>query len=1303
MINHPAPSSASTQNEFAAYRTIAFLVFCLLTVHSNNEPLLADTSSIYSVEQFYDLSNEAAREGVKVHIEGTVLYSDPDWGLFWLQDETGRIFIPIREDFPAPAARTSAVVTGTTKLVNGAPEITELQIRKTGQAKLPPSRVLTPLNIRGEQQEHARVHGAGTVIQAEMAGESHLRLVVAFLRRYKFRVTVNNCRAKDLEGLLGSHIEVSGCATRYSNVNHPDLAPMQLYVPDMADLAVFLNGPKDVFDSPRINLKDATFEYQSRRDPRLVRMSGRVKSQSEPNSLLLTDGKTNLRVKLREKSEFEEASQVDVVGIVWRDEEKNKLLLDYAVARPMQEDTPVSLESDATLPVLRSVQSIRALTPEMASEKYPIEIHGVVTYYDPVWRVLFVNDETGGIYVDAKSQIFPIQLGDRVVVRGVSDPGGFSSMVVARRVQRLAMGRLPGKRIVAAARVLSGAEDSQWLTLTANVTSVERSQKNLVLNLQGIEKNFPFHAVLCGGAKHFSAKNWVGSEIEISGVCGTKANANLQAIGVYFHIPNLDHVRFLSEANSDPFALRRVAIEDLLKFDPKVDERPEQVKISGVVTYTGARGQIAIQDDDQGILLRLKKLQLPEIGDRVEVIGYPILNSTQDLQATDWRKTGSAPLPPSRRITVSDIANQSSDGQFVSIQALVLRNNSDSVSPGLSLQSEGIVFSADLSSTTTDEQWTRLRDGSTIQLEGVLDVIDDGWGTTESFRLLCPNRAKVEVIQAAPIWNSTYSRMLFVGLSILIGAGFLWVITLRRSVNSQREQIQNELRVRAKLTERHNKLIDNAGELIFSIRPDGHFVTVNPATTRVLHSTIPDLLGCQISDFLTVESVQALQDSIRRLSREQSRTELELTTRDSLILETAIYFQPETSGEKRIQCIARDVSERRRLESQMRHMQKMESIGQLAAGIAHDYNNLMTVVLGNSELTLECGELNRDDTNAVLQIKDAAERAASLTRQLLAFSRRQIMNMTVFQPKELLAGLVDMLQRLIGESIHLTCDFGEDVPCIQADRGMLEQVIVNMAVNARDAMPDGGHLKFTLRHHHVPSASSAQNFNVSPGEYVQITVADTGDGIASEDIPNVFEPFFTTKEVGKGTGLGLSTAFGIIRQHKGWIDVDSTIDKGTTFNILLPVAVTEESTRYKASRYPIDSAPPRGMETIMLVEDDQEVRQTTTRLLTLFGYEIIEARNGREALRTWHQLRNRIDMIITDMIMPGGMSGYDMAQEIKSFAPDTRLIYCSGYSEEIAKLSALDVTERLLPKPYENRTLLHLVRDLLDLNAEIKT
>ncbi|MCR9197402.1 MAG: ATP-binding protein [Planctomycetaceae bacterium] len=1275
--------------------------FLVLVLMATSGRLSAADTSVVTVQQFYRLANDEARLGAKVRIEGIVLFSDPDFGMLWIQDETGRLFLPINNEQSVPAARSTAVVTGKTALVDGAPKIVDFKIRRTGKTELPPPKMLTPLNIQGRKQETSRVVGAGTVIRARMKDDTHVQLVIAFLRRYQFRATISNCSRKDLDGLLGSHVELTGCATQFSNVNHPELAAMQMFVPDMSDVVVFQRGPASVFDAPQISLADAGHEFRSRRDPRLVRIAGMVESQPEDGMIVLQDGDARLNVRLREDLDLAAGSRVEVAGIVWKDEDDDRLLVDHASVRHALTSTADDTGTDESLPVLRSVQSVRSLTPEMAASKYPVEIRGVVTYYDPVWRVLFVSDETGGIYVDEKSQALPIHLGDRVVVRGESDPGGFSSMVMASRVQRIGDGRLPDPRLVPAARVLSGAEDSQWLTLTATVESVERSQKNLVLNLRGIQENFPFQAVLCSGARHHKRKNWVGSEIKFHGVCGTRANANRQAVGVYVHIPGIEHVEFLNQASEDPFAIPRMAISDLFKFNPEAAESVRQVRISGVVTYSGSSGEVAVQDDGQGILLRLQQDDQPQPGDQIDVIGYPILNSQQRLQATQWRRTGRVELPTARSISVDEILDQSFDAQFVLLDALVLRNNADSVTPGLSLQSGGVVFSADLSSAEQDGRWAMLPAGSVIRVEGVLDVIDDGWGTVQSFRLLCPGTANVAVIRAAPWWNATRVGLLVAGLAFLVVTGVMWGFTLRRSIKQQRAQIENEHFVRSRLTERYNRLVDNAGELIFSIRRDGAFVTANPATARVLQSTVSRLTDCEISSYLTTQSVQLLHDCVSRLSVEHIRGEVELKTRNSVVLEAAIYLQAGNSGEEQIQCIARDVSERRRLENQMRHMQKMESIGQLVAGIAHDYNNLMTVVLCNSEILLGHGELEHSAAESVSQIRGAAERAASLTQQLLAFSRRQIMSMTVFRPSELLASLASMLQRLIGESIPLECDLGENVPCIRADRGMLEQVIVNMAVNARDAMPNGGRLRFTLRHRIVEPDSASPPVNPEPGEYVQISVEDTGCGIHPDNISSIFEPFYTTKEVGKGTGLGLSTAFGIIRQHKGWIDVESALQAGTTFIILLPVSVAEESIPHNGSQYPAETEL-TGQETILVVEDDLNVRRAVTQLLSLSGYEVIEAGSGREALSTWQQFRDRIEVVITDMIMSDGMSGYEMAQQLKAVSPETRFIYCSGYSQELARLSTLDPTERLLAKPFENQALLQLVRELLEFNVILK-
>ena len=392
----------------------------------------------------------------------------------------------------------------------------------------------------------------------------------------------------------------------------------------------------------------------------------------------------------------------------------------------------------------------------------------------------------------------------------------------------------------------------------------------------------------------------------------------------------------------------------------------------------------------------------------------------------------------------------------------------------------------------------------------------------------------------------------------------------------------------------------------------------------------------------------------------------------------------------------REQSERRQLEEKLRQAQKMEAIGQLAGGVAHDFNNLLAVIQGNAELasmTVDKGDMRSHEF--LTQIIEASRRAANLTRQLLAFSRQQHVRLETANLRDLIANLMKMLNRIIGEDIRLECQC-EGRPCVRADVGMIEQVVLNLVVNSRDAMPSGGHLQISTRTVRVDEAFVAAHPEARTGEFVCLRVADTGAGIAPANLAKIFEPFFTTKEVGKGTGLGLATVYGIVNQHQGWVGVTSEIGKGTVFEIFLPALPVPEA----PAQSPPSVSPIRGGgETILLVEDDDAVRLVTRQVLEGFGYRIVEAASGHKALDMWPKLEAPIHLLVTDMVMPDGVSGRQLVDQLRQSAPKLTAIFLSGYS-----FSAIgddsDFLRRpnnhFIQKPYDTRTLADVIRKCLD-------
>ncbi|MBC8094929.1 MAG: response regulator [Akkermansiaceae bacterium] len=395
--------------------------------------------------------------------------------------------------------------------------------------------------------------------------------------------------------------------------------------------------------------------------------------------------------------------------------------------------------------------------------------------------------------------------------------------------------------------------------------------------------------------------------------------------------------------------------------------------------------------------------------------------------------------------------------------------------------------------------------------------------------------------------------------------------------------------------------------------------------------------------------------------------------------------------------VAEDISDQLKLESQLRQAQKMEVIGRMAAGIAHEFNNVLTVIQGNTGL-LQTANANMLDRNALLnQIMQASQRAASFTKQLLAFSRKQVLQTRLLNLSLVVQNTRKMLARLLGEKYELEVNCPNELPSVMADDGGMEQVLINLALNARDAMAKGGQIIISTDVCLVDEATAATNPEARPGRFVRLTVADNGCGMEAQVIARIFDPFFTTKEVGKGTGLGLSTIHGIVKQHEGWIDVTSEIGQGSQFKIYLPACdaapVTIKSNLLEQQALP---EPGKG-ETVLVVEDEVAVRELACSALQKRGYQVLKAANGPEAVSIWDRCTTPVDLLLTDMIMPCGMTGGELARILVAKNPQLKVLYTSGYSPEILKKDSMFVQGiNFLPKPYDFPTLLKSVRTCLE-------
>lgn len=508
---------------------------------------------------------------------------------------------------------------------------------------------------------------------------------------------------------------------------------------------------------------------------------------------------------------------------------------------------------------------------------------------------------------------------------------------------------------------------------------------------------------------------------------------------------------------------------------------------------------------------------------------------------------------------------------------------------------------------------------------------------------------------------------------------------------------------------RYRDIFENAVEGIYQSTPQGRLLDVNHRMARLCGYASPEQLRASVDDLghdLHVDPPRRAEfDRLLNEHGEVLAYESRIRRKDGSIIwvsESARAVRDTEGQLLHYESMVTDITARkagedafRELEAQLMQAQKMEAVGQLAGGMAHDFNNVLTVVIGYARILLDRGTMPPDAVEPLTQIFIAGNRAANLTRQLLIFSRKQTVHRRTIDLNLVAAELSKMLRRVIGEHITLTLALSR-APCLaDADAGMMEQVLMNLVVNARDAMPNGGTLTIASEQVTIGDAAQRRQPPARPGEFVCVSVRDTGCGIPPKNLQRIFEPFFTTKEAGRGTGLGLSMVFAIVQQHQGWIEVESVMGTGTCFRIMLPAMPAAATV--PAVNPEEKAAGNRGSETLLLVEDEPDVRAFAVAVLSSLGYRVLQAASGIDALEVWKWHGSRIGLLVTDLVMPDGLGGVELAARLRREKPTLRVVLTSGYANEaIGEQFRPPAGTHFIQKPYKPQVLAQAVRDALD-------
>jgi PAS domain S-box-containing protein len=916
------------------------------------------------------------------------------------------------------------------------------------------------------------------------------------------------------------------------------------------------------------------------------------------------------------------------------------------------------------MPVLQTVAEIHRLGPDEPPKGYPVSLRGVVTEPSLMGPYFFLQDSTGGIYmrdIPAGVSLLP---GDRAEVQGHTVGGNFLTDVEIESLRIVSHGPLPAPAKTSLYDVLQGRHHAEWVSIEGSVQSVgpglgsiaARSETGVSLELLAEGARIPVR--LAYPAEGGLPMNWLAARVRAYGVCASRYNQHHQFLGIRLDVPGPEFITVLEAAPAAPPPVRQVA--QLLRAVPGETPDP-RARVRGVVTFPAASdlGGFYLQDESGAVFVRSVSGEALAVGDEVEATGFPGLGRMLPvLEATGYRKVGRRAEAEPTAVLPEEAMRGDYDSQLVRIRGTL---SNDVVGPRreiFSLRHGETVFIATLDRLMARPVTETIRHGSLVEVIGVCVIDTERDGFPVSFRILLRSPRDVVTIQQAPWWTRDRAliALAFVGFAAL--SVFAWVLLLRKRVREQTAAIALE-------KERYRLLVDHAPDIVFGSDLDGNLTSVNPAAERLLGYTQSELVGRNMWDLVPPEQREAGLTVCRRLIAGEpigpQVCDIRVKDGGTLAVEINAGVVSKDGRPIAIHGILRDVTERLRLEEQLLQAQKMEAVGRLAGGVAHDFNNLLTVIMGNALMLRERirahGQSEFEEVDAVVQ---ASETAADLTRQLLSYSGKAQVLVEPIDLSDCVRGLGTLLRAAVSKNVEIRLDLAADLPAVESDRGQMKQIVTNLVLNAAEAIgnEEAGAVRVTTRLRRSTGADvtdSITGARMPAGDYAAIEVADTGCGMDAATASRIFDPFFSTKFTGRG--LGLPAVAGAVKAHRGGIELETAPGAGSRFCVLLPAC----------SRPAAPPAAPRGETSgsgdILVVDDEDAVRSLALKALSGFGYGVLSARDGREAIRVFDAQAERIDAVLLDMSMPA-LDGKQTLAAIRARRPSVPVVLMSGYSEE---------------------------------------
>ena len=821
----------------------------------------------------------------------------------------------------------------------------------------------------------------------------------------------------------------------------------------------------------------------------------------------------------------------------------------------VKSDQPIHPTSTISLPLQKTVADIRLLSLDEAVKGYPVRLKGVVTFRFPTSTNFFLQDSTGGIYVQNRVPGARPEPGDELELEGRTIRGSFLTDMTASGIKVFGKGTMPlpaGSMV----EILKGRHRASWIQFEGIVLSVQAASGSPtqrvsgMITLQLLADSSRIQVTMAYPNSELPLQ-WVTKRVRIQGTCGSIYNQRRQFIRIRLYVPDPQYLTVLESITPESIPLKQIG--HLLQVGPRgVTEL--LVRIRGMVTmpYTAGLEGFFLQDKSGGVLVRTTPTEILQVGDSIEVTGVPtMVNISPVFQSCSYHKAGTTTDAAPPLVLAEEALRGDFHSQLVRVEGYLSNEITTPYYSEFTLNAGDTPFTVRLDRSFPSNVLDDIRLGSLLEVTGICVVRTNENHLPESFHLLIRSPKDIVVVHQASWWTGVRIRGALI-LALLLTLGIIvWVILLQKQIRSQTALIRQK-------EERYRLLVENAPDIIFSCDRNHHILSVNQAAEKLTGYSQLDLAQMnllQLVDPLYHDKIKELE--YREMGSEiVNPYEIQIRTKDGRQrrMEINIGLLKEESKSGVRHGILRDITERSQLQEQLREAQKLEAVGQLAAGAAHHFNNFLTVILGNCELALTKVTADNPVYAKLTAIQKAGKEASKIAGNLQMFGRRQIRQGWELKVNELITSTEDMWRSFLGQEVQLDLQLEPQLDPIRIDPNHFQQALTNLIVNALDAMPQGG--RITLRsasclisEHETCDGCKEK---LAPGRYILISIEDTGTGISEELQTRIFEPFFTTKEVGKGTGLGLSTAYGIIRQAGGSLWVQSTPGKGAKFTICLP-------------------------------------------------------------------------------------------------------------------------------------------------------